>query len=663
MSTLQSSRVKRQKYMYAGVLTLSAVLFPAGNAAAQFQSMMIPPGTYRFAGPGTLPAFCLNRNLPAPLPTHVFNYVSPSMTFQKFDQNGKSLGDPIPAEIARRQGDVRFHGAESGYSQVIPEFPKLSPGESAVIHVGKGPGVLAPDGKKGEDAASSLTKNADSLQNLESFAKSLEEGFGSNSGVARYFHESRQNAIWNPLTSDEAIKHFKKGFSSLDAKDALAFLTTLHGKELTPNQIKAAKELFHSGIDPEDLAYPDGFLAELSKYTSARNDLIDVFGDGHLFVRAFEKRTAGQVAGGLVEDAVNVAGQALIPERLREHPELTWELVALTRGVRLTDGQIKVLNDLFHLDLSASIHKLDHNLLLSESDHGTVQLATTRGIETISLVDLTPSKIKTMVGDSGRVVANGPISPATAEALNKAGVLLVRDFGDFLDAPLAPEVKSTQFIMVGSESESENKFIFEDQAPGSLRKAVKKLPEVQGRLAPTALDLEIELARAVNAGDRPVVFFHNSEQGIRFADETSMSLKDFSVRFGIYQPLCISCETYKDGRLLFRTTDSLPVNDVLNAYGEANATLAKGPMRTDDFLDLFAKRYSGIQGRRTKLFLVKGSASVGITILTGIVAGIVIKKLNDDDKDKDKNKDKKPSDGQKPDAEGKSPEEKIRNPD
>jgi hypothetical protein len=143
--------------------------------------------------------------------------------------------------------------------------------------------------------------------------------------------------------------------------------------------------------------------------------------------------------------------------------------------------------------------------------------------------------LKKILGPDPRVIVRGEISADFASTLNKVGVYVVRDEAAFLHDPLGPTVKNPQLIIVAAEPAAAltvNRMIWGPQQNGDgdlnrIHRSIKRAREGGAVIVENSTGLKTAINAAMTAGSLPVVFFHNAEGEMKFADGSSLTISQF----------------------------------------------------------------------------------------------------------------------------------------
>ncbi len=655
------TRVPGVRLVRAGLVIAFWLVMSVGVAFGQPQRMAVFPGKYTFGSKGgRLPAACMDRNRDAPSPFDIYKYADSQLTFQRIAANGKPIAPPELLQTAINRGDVRLPGKYE-IDHLPVEFPNLKPGEKAVIE-SEGLGLLAQDAEDGRLGRAQLKKYDDMLAAYHKRRTDLIAAVGEHSVLERRLESGRPRFLWG-IQDDVGNEAVAAAFSSasrelsrMSGERAREYLAIVRGEPLTSVQVEAANRAIGLKIDPKK-SYDTAFVAALRNYISARRILTEALGTDHPFVQSLNlgpRVLAALDEGADGTTALSAELKAVLDPSRGRHPELARDLLALTQGVRLTNAQATDLGRLADINLSNHDQKLQKHVVLTIEDGGSLRVDSVAQSQVVPADKLTPARLREVLGRDARVVVRGKIDPVFAFTLNQAGVYVVRDESAFLNYPLGLPAAKPQLIIVAAETTNPtaavaiNRTIWGEQQNGNrdLRRIFSSIGEARGGgavIVESSANLKKAIEAAGASGSRPIVFFHNADGEIKFADGSSLPLRRFAHEYGRLGAVPLACSTFDVPEFEVKTTFDIKVASFVRGYLKAARATDGGnnPPPLDDFLGDVTRGYAGAETKQLGLLVIRG---IGVGFVasasTGLAAYLLGPGSDDDKNKKEKEKEK-----------------------
>jgi hypothetical protein len=301
------------------------------------------------------------------------------------------------------------------------------------------------------------------------------------------------------------------------------------------------------------------------------------------------------------------------------------------------------------IDLFRREPKLDNYVVIVPGRDGGARLNTLDSSKVFGPGELKFASLRQILGKTRRAIVQGTIDDRLAMELNEAGVYFVRDTRDFIANPFPEAEKYFRLIMIAAKGKTEdsckaNRSIYEQAYVSSIEKATEIAESAGALLVQDREGLEKALKQVQKDGERPLVFFHNADGQIRFADGKALNLGDFVGTFGKYRVLPIACSTFDRRALLVRTTADLYVIDFAKAYKASMSKTPTSPTPPDEFLNTLGAEYAKASGKRRAVIIAglgagAGAPAVLVAILRAVFSDDKKKKAaeetqNDDDQNK-----------------------------
>ena len=619
----------------------------AAPADAQlFQRMLLFAGKFRIGDRGAqVLASCLDRTSAAPQQQDRFLSVSGDATVTKF-REGQPVSPRQPLSQLLADGTLVMRGDRYGdYNKLTVEAAKPQKGIEYEVDVGSNV-VVGPKGSNTGDVATKLTPAADSLREIEKFARKLSATFGDKSGISRQFQTYKAGLIWDvvkkPTVAKDLLRTRLRSFSddlTQDTpEDTLVQLSIIHGGVLSKEQVAAAADMLKLSIAKE---YPADAVEHLHAYSEAIDALRASFGSDHPLVDQYARLVLYHVQESEIdlETAILLARRESIPAFVRNSASGA-DLLSLTHGERYTTQQIETLNKVCDCALPKPSNRLDKHILLAESE-GDVVLTTVDERRMWHLSELPVDELKQFVQTHPYVVVDGRISERFAGTLRAAGITFVGGLQDsFLRGATMPQ-RRLKFIFVAHETDKKvNGRLFETGDP-SVKRGIaeaQQIPQMDRVFVASDAEFRQALLDSKKEGATAVAVFHNGNRGILF--ENPMTLDEFRYFCNEHKidGVALSCNTYTS-LLGYRTLDQVNFETVVRSLRETWEEYRQGPQGNEaEFFKRFQERYSQSHETQKKSSTLKGQVFLTVILSAAGGSGSVLGWIFGDDDRKKKKK-------------------------
>ena len=604
-------RIVRSNFPHKLIFLLLVLTIGAGNVQAQFQPMRLLSGIFRIGGEvaSNLPAACVESTARTPTRMDHYSMGTGDITVARFEGTREVETRPLNDVLDKW---IRIVGTNSATSVRVEPVTRQA-NISYEIRVDKNKPAVLGSASQLNSLADVLNRHQKALQVLDDFGNELRAIVPKEDGLINRFFEKKEVVEWaivEALDANESlgiandfIDHFKASVRSDDTPaKRLERLSVLNGSALSKEQISKLSLLLEVPIDEK---YTQQFEQDLATYSATRQKLRTEFGDSYDFLEGFESDVVAHYELKIEPDlsgAMNAAREGLLRD-FQQDGKTSSDLISLYYGKKLTENQRVLLESISGAKVSAFSGKLDDHVLISTSERGgDLRINTTNSSKVVQFSEFT----KLHLDNHKRVVIDGPISDQFAAKLRAGGVTVVRSVDSLLQPP-KNDTNQVKLIFVTSENATIARQIFEGQNVASVLRATSKAKTIPNSvIARNRAELDSALA-SVKPGERAMVVFHDSEDGIIV--DRPISLEEVGDKADL-----LSCNTYRFKFIDYPSVQRLDFEVVVDALAATQAKQRGKPGTFDEFMYTFNDNYErqSMLRRLYRKVLLVGSA-VGTT--------------------------------------------------